>query len=236
MCIAGTLHDGGNVCKIQIDVAFLHDQVGNALDTGLENVIGQRKGLLHGQRLVNTNQKLFVGDHDQRIHILHQLINTTLSLCHFLLALEQEGLGNNRNGQNVHLLGDLCNHRSRTGTGTAAHACGDEYHIRTLQRICNLVLVFLSGTLSYIRLVAGTTAPGQLCTDLDLGSSLGIVQRLCVRIHCNIFNVLDAGIDHTVQRIAAAAANADHLNIHLRVECFLVDKVSHLKVLLCLFT
>ena len=78
--IAGTLHNGGNVCEVQIDVAFFYDQIGNALDTSLQHVICQCKGFPHGQGLVQTFQQLFVRDHDQGIHILPQFRDTSFCL------------------------------------------------------------------------------------------------------------------------------------------------------------
>src|SRR5216683_1849351 len=54
-------------------------------------------------------------------------------------ALEREGLGDDRNGEDAHLLGDLRNHRCGASAGAAAHSGGDEGHVRAAQGIGDLL-------------------------------------------------------------------------------------------------
>ena len=55
------------------------------------------------------------------------------------LALELEGLGDHADGQDAHLLGHARDHRRRAGAGAAAHAGGDEQHVRAADGLADAV-------------------------------------------------------------------------------------------------
>ena len=228
MGIACALHDGGNIGEVQVDIALFHDQVGNALHAGLENIVCQCERFPHGQRLVQTLQQLFVRDHDQRIHVLPQLCNAPFCLHHLLFPLKSKRLCDNGNGEDPGLLCQTCNDRCCASTGATAHTSGNKYHICTLQCSFDLVLIFLGALSADIRFISGATAFGELCTDLDLRGCLGIIQSLGICIYCNIFNILYAGRHHAIQCVSAAAADANHFDIYIRIKGILIDKISHL--------
>ena len=116
------------------------------------------------------------------------------------------------------LLRNLRNDRSRTGTGAAAHTCGNEDHIGTLECIADLVTVLLRRLSADLRSVSGAASLRQLCADLDLRNRLGIQQCLRIGIHSDIFNVFNICLNHAVQRISAAAADTDDFDIYLRIQ------------------
>ena len=192
VCISSTLHDGGNVCEVQIDVAFFYNQVGNTLDTGFQNIICQCKRFPHRQRLIHAFEQFFIWNDNQGIDILFQFHDAFFCLCHLLFPFKCKRLCDNRNGQNACFLCNLCNDWSCTCTRTAAHAGSDEYHICTLEGCFDFFLVFFRTLLTDCRLISSTSAFCQLCTNLNAGRCLGIIQRLCIGIDGDIFNILYA--------------------------------------------
>ena len=167
VCIAGALHDRGNIREVKVDIAVLNDQIGDRLDTGFQHIIRHCKALAHGERLIETDEQTLIRNNYEGINIFFQCLNAALSLSHFLLTLECERLGDNCDRQDPEFLSDLRNDGSRTGTGTAAHTCGNEDHVRTLECIADLIAVFLRGLSADFRTVACASALRQLCADLD---------------------------------------------------------------------
>ena len=112
----------------------------------------------------------------------------------------------------------LCNDRRRAGAGAAAHAGGDEYHVGACESGSDLLLALLGCLAADLRVRACALTLGELLTDLDLGAGLREVQRLHIRIYRNKFNALNAARDHAVDRIAAAAADADDFDINYIIQ------------------
>ena len=50
-------HDGADVGEVEIDEAFLHYQVGDAGDAGIEHLIGHREGVGEGRLLVGDPEQ-----------------------------------------------------------------------------------------------------------------------------------------------------------------------------------
>ena len=61
---------------------------------------------------------------------LLERLDALLGLAHPLGALELEGLGHDADGQDAEFTRGLRDDRSRAGAGAAAHAGGDEAHVR----------------------------------------------------------------------------------------------------------
>ncbi len=71
-------------------------------------------------------------------HLL-QLGDAGLGDPHAADALEVERLGDHADGEDAELLGAARDHRRGAGAGAAAHAGGDEHHVRALQMVADLV-------------------------------------------------------------------------------------------------
>ena len=156
-----------------------------------------------------------------------QVCNALLCQTHLALALKGEGLGDDAHGQDAQIMGDLGHNGSRTGAGAAAHAGSDKDHLRALECICDLVLALLGSALADLRVCACAAALGQLGTQLHLGGSVVLGQSLLVRVHCDKFNALQAVADHAVDRVAAAAANTDHLDRRNVFVHFFIEHECH---------
>ena len=112
---------------------------------------------------------------------------------------------------------------------------GDKDHLRTLQRVGDLVLALLGGALANLRVSTGTAALGQLGTKLDLLGGLGVEQSLLVGVHRDELDPGQTGLHHAVDGVAAAATYADNLDIGYILH-FFVENECHecipLKVML----
>src|SRR5699024_10954318 len=63
---ARVLHDGGDVGEVQVDEARLPDQVGDGLDSLLQHVVGNLKGVGEGDLLVGGILQALVGNDEDR--------------------------------------------------------------------------------------------------------------------------------------------------------------------------
>ena len=124
-------------------------------------------------------------------------------------------------------MGHLGHHGGRAGAGAAAHAGGDEGHLRPLQGVGDLVLALLGGALAHLRVGAGAPALGELGADLHLLGGLAVQQGLLVGVHGDELHALQPGGHHAVHGVAAAAAHADHLDIR-NIHHLFIENESHL--------
>jgi len=112
----------------------------------------------------------------------------------------------------VRFAGYLCDDGNGSGTGTAAHAGGDEHHVGAADRVGDGFRVFHGGLFADFGLAAGAETSGQLRPDGEFEGCVGIVQCLQIRIGDEKIHVLETGSHHAVDRIRAAAAGADYLD------------------------
>ena len=129
-----------------------------------------------------------------------------------LAPLERERTGDDTNGQCTCFAGELGNHGGRTRTGAATFAGSNEHHVGALHHFFDLFLVCFSRLATNFRVAAGTKATSQIATDIKLDISVAHQKRLCVGVDRNELNALQAGIDHAVDSIHAAAADTDDLD------------------------
>ena len=225
--VTGILHDGAHVGEVQIDEGGHVDQGGNGLDALTQHVVGSLEGVHQGDLLLADHLQALIRDHDQAVHMHQQVGNALLSQAHLALALKREGLGDDAHGQDAQVVCHLSHHRSRTGAGAAAHTGGDEHHLGALERVCDLVLAFFSGTLADLRVGTCAAALGELGAQLDLDGGMVLGQRLLVRVHRNELHALQTIADHAVHGVAAAAANTDHLDRRNIFVHFFIEHQCH---------
>ncbi len=139
-----------------------------------------------------------------------------------LPALELERLGDDGDRQRAELAGQAGDHRRRAGAGAAAEAGGDEDHVGARQRLDDRVGVLERGLPADVGIGAGAEPLRQLLADLDLDGGLVVLERLDVGVGDDELDAAESDRDHPVDGVAAAAADADHLDLRaaprLRVE------------------
>ena len=209
---AAVLQDGLDVRKVEVDEGGRDDEVGNAADTLLQDFVGNAERLRHGSVAGNDVPDLFVGDDDERIDVLSQIVDALHRVVHAALALEGEGLGDDRHGEDLHVLGDLGDDGRRARARTAAHTGGNEEKVGLFDGLYELFLALLGSCTADLGVCARAQPLGEVGTDLDLGLCLAAGEDLRIGVDCNIFRAGDPGVDHAVDGIVARAAHADDLD------------------------
>ena len=115
-------------------------------------------------------------------------------------------------GQGTDRPGDARDHRSASGAGATALAGRDEDHVGPAQDLLDLLGVVLGGPVADLGVGARAETPGELTADVELDVRVGHQQRLGVGVDRDELDALEADLDHPVDRVHAAAADADDLD------------------------
>ena len=127
-------------------------------------------------------------------------------------ALEAERPGDDADGQRAEPAGDAGHDGRAAGAGAAALARGDEDHVGALEHLFDLVGVVLGGLAADVGFGAGAEATGELAADVELDVGVAHEQRLRVGVDGDELDALEADLDHPVDGVDAAAADADDLD------------------------
>ena len=177
------------------------------MSSAMRNDSKKPASLRHGQQLL-------VGDDDRGIHAIHQLGDAALGLVHAALAFEGERLGDHADGERAHLAGQRGDDRRRAGAGAAAQAGGDEHHVGAFEGFDDLVGIFQSAALRPTSGLAPAPRPLVSFTpSWILTGARDSLQRLQVGVGDHELDAFQAGVDHAVDGVAAAAAHADDFDL-----------------------
>ena len=127
-------------------------------------------------------------------------------------ALEGERPGDDADGQGAERAGDVGDDRRAAGAGAAALAGGDEDHVGALEDLLDLLAVVLGGLRADVGVGAGAETTGQLAADVELDVGVAHQQRLRVGVDRDELDALETDLDHAVDGVDAAAADADDLD------------------------
>ena len=94
--------------------------------------------------------------------VLAEILDALQRDLHAPAALERERLGDDRDGQDAHLLGELRDDRRRAGAGAAAHAAGDERHVGAGQQLDDALAILERGLAADLGIRAGAEALGHV--------------------------------------------------------------------------
>lgn len=174
--------------------------------------VGSLEGIQQRGVLAQHRQQLLVGDGNQGIDLFGQRLDPGHRDLHAALALERERLGDHRDRQDVHLLGDLRHHRGGTGTRTTAHAGGDEDHVGALQQILDAFTVLQCSLATDRRIRPGPQALGDVAAQLQQRLGIQALQSLGIGVGTDEIDAFQLRVDHVLHGVAAAAPNADDLD------------------------
>jgi hypothetical protein len=194
----------------------------------VQHVVGGPKRFIESNRIAQHLHQLVVRDDNQRINMLCQRVETFLGDA-LAFALEGKRLGHHRYRQYAELLGDLGDNRGRAGTGTAAHACGQEQHVGAADHFRDTLAILQRGLPANLGIGAGTESFGDLAAQLQLGFGLIALERLGVRIGADELHALHALDDHMIHRIATATADSDHFDYRFLRLC--INQFNHVNLL-----
>ena len=127
-------------------------------------------------------------------------------------ALELERLGDDGDRQRAELRREAGDDGRRARAGAAAEPCGDEHHVGAVERLNQLVGVLERRLAAHVRVRARAEALGELPADLDLHGRGVHLQRLQVGVRDDELDALEAALHHARDGVAAAAADAHHLD------------------------
>ncbi len=209
---AGAGHHRLHVSEVEVDQPRRGDQVGDALDTGEQHLVGGPEGIHHADVAVTELQQPVVRDHDEGVALVAQLADAGLSLGGPALALERERPGHHADGQRTQLARDARHDWCPAGAGTAALTGGHEHHVGALEDLLDLLAVILGGLAADLGLRPGAETAGEFPADVELDVGVAHQQRLGVGVDGDELDPLEADLDHPVDGIDAAPADPDDLD------------------------
>ena len=188
------------------------DEVGDALHTGEEHLVGRGERLDHRDAAVADLEEAVVRHDDERVDLFLELRDARLGLLLTAAALERERLRHDTDGQRADRLGDLRDDRRAAGARAAALAGGDEDHVGAAQRLFDLFGVVLRRAATHLGVGACAESARELATDVELDVGVAHQQRLRVGVDRDELDAAQAEVDHAVDGVHAAAADADDLD------------------------
>src|SRR3989442_432982 len=139
-----------------------------------------------------------------------QLVETLLSLLHPAPAFEVKWFRNYRDCKRAQFGGERCDDRGAARARAATQARSDENHVPAFENLNDFVSIFERGLPAHFGIGAGAEPFGQSAAKLNLDRRPRTLQRLQIGIGNNELDAFDAGVDHAIHCVAAAAANTDN--------------------------
>ena len=136
--ITHTLHNRLHVGKVAVDDAWNGNDVRDALHRLAKNVIGNSKRL-EETCILRYREQLLVRNHDGRVHRFDEFIQTAIGLRLPSFAFECKWLGHHSDSEGTHFTGQGGDNRSRARARAAAEPGSDEHHVRTFERLDDLM-------------------------------------------------------------------------------------------------
>jgi hypothetical protein len=140
-----------------------------------------------------------------------------VGVLHAALALEEERPRHDAHRERAHVTRDLRDDRRRAGARAAAHAGGDEDHVRALERVLDALHLLERALLAHVGVRAGAEATREARPELHLRRREVRLERLRVGVGRDELHALEAALDHRVERVAATTADAHHLDARLHL-------------------
>ena len=144
-------HDRADVSEIEVNQARHDHQVSDRADALLQHFVCKVEGFLEGGFGLRHQEQVLVGNDDQGIDVLLQLLDPRFGAAHPARAFKQERLGHHADSQHTLFARCLGHDRSCTGAGAATHAGGDEAHVHAIERTIDFSERFLSRSLAHFR-------------------------------------------------------------------------------------
>ena len=219
--LAHFAHHRTHVGEVEVDEPRHDHEVGNRPHALLQHLVGKHECFLEGRFGLGHQEQVLVGDDDQRIDVLLQLVDARFGRAHAARAFEQERLGHDADGQHALLARRFCDDGCGAGPGAAAHAGCDEDHVDAVHRVFDLFDRFFSRGLAHFGARARTEAARDVGAELDPLVGRRGTQSLRVGIGDDELDAFDLCLHHVGDRVAAGTTDAhDHdLGTKVVVRC-----------------
>ena len=162
--------------------------------------------------MVDHLEQLVVRDGDEGVDLLAEVRDPLVGLGRAPLPLEREGPGHDADGQRAESPGDPSHHGSTARPRTATLTGGDEHHVGALESVLDVLGVVLGRLPTLVRVGTGAEAAGQVPADVELDVRVAHQQRLGVGVDRDELDPPQALLDHPVDRVDSASADADDLD------------------------
>ena len=205
-------HNCLNIREVKVDQRRHSNQVADTLDALMQHLVRNAERLDHARPLADDLQEPVIRDDNERIDALLEVRDARFRIAHPLLALKGERLGHNRDGQRALFAGNFRHDRRAARARAAAHARGDKHQVSTLECTRDFLAGFLCAAATDFRHRACAQTLGDFLTNLDFRLRAGHLQSLHVGIDGDELHAAQAGFDHAVDRVAAAAAASHDLD------------------------
>jgi hypothetical protein len=153
-------------------------------------------------------ERSIVRDDDDGVADLAQLGNAVVGLGAPPCSLEPERQRDDADRERAHLLGDPSNDRRGSGSCATTLARCDEHHVRASEHVLDLVVTLFSRPAPEVGVGSRAEALRELASDVELDRRLAHAQLLDVRVHGYELDLRDARLDHAVDGVQPAAADA----------------------------
>ena len=195
-------------------------EIGDALRGVQQHLVGLLERVLERNALADHREQPLVRHDDHRVDVLAHLGDALFRLAHALAALEEERLGDDA---------DASARRPRAPARAMIGAAPvpvpppmpQVTNTRSAlgEHAAHLVAVLLDRLAADLGARAGAEPARELLADLDLHVGLRVQQRLRVGVDRDELDALEVLLDHAVDGVAAATADADDLHAGVLRAC-----------------
>ena len=210
-------HDRLDVGEVDVDLTRYDDQITDALDRLTQDVVGDQKGFGQRRAAVDEAEQPLIGNGDQGIDRVAQLLDAAIGEVHPPPALKAERFGDHRHRQRADLGRQRREDRRRATAGAAAEASGQEHHVGAVQDLEDTLGIFERRLATDVGVAAGPQSTGQVVPELQLDRRFGTPQSLDIGVGADELDAAQLGLDHAVHRVATAAADSDDLDLRWRL-------------------
>ena len=211
-CASGSLHNRLDVGEVEVDQTGGRDQIGDALHTGEQHLVGGRERLEHADAPIADLQQAVVRYDDEGVDLVLEGGDTLLGLGGPTLAFKAERLGDNTDRQCSYRLGDAGHDGSAAGAGSAPLARGHENHVRTGEGLFDFFGMVFGCPAAYLRVGAGAETSREFPSDVELDVGVAHQERLGVCVDGDELDSTQAKFDHPVHGVDAATADAHNFD------------------------
>src|SRR5881296_617295 len=206
------LHDRLDVVEVEVHEAGLRDDLRDPFDASHQHIVRDLERRIQGQTR-DEFKEFVIRDHDDGVREVPELLEAILRILRPDGALGPERERADRDRQGARLLRQLREDRGAARPGAASETARDEDHVRALDDGSEFVRRLAGRLLADLGERAGPEAARDPASEEELVRRPDDEEMLGVRVRGEELRPDDSGLDEPVDRVAAAASDADDLDV-----------------------
>ena len=135
---SGILHNGAHIREVDVDDARLRDDVGDAFDGLLQDIVAHCEGVPDAGLAANDREELVVGNDDESVNGFAQLCEALFGESCALCSFKTKGSRDNADRQRAELACEFGDDRCCARARASTHSTGNENHVGTFERLLHL--------------------------------------------------------------------------------------------------